>query len=265
MRVSHSGDDGALKRFRNAGIFKTKWGIVAEAAIITLPLLGVKALFHLLDWELISVGPIITALVAGVFFVLAILLSGVLQDFKESEKMSGEVAACIEALYKDSRLTGKVEESAVMLSHLRGILHAMVFNFERGGVWELGEINPIVDRIDDSIRSFAEKGVPAPLLVKMRNELGNLKKISNRVYVIKETSFAPSAYAIAELATGAALLVLLLSKTGTYYEGLLLVGVLSLVLISVILLIKDMDNPFEGHSIVDMSHLHKLEEYLDNR
>jgi hypothetical protein len=33
----------------------------------------------------------------------------------------------------------------------------------------------------------------------------------------------------------------------------------------VVLLIKDMDNPFEGYSTVDLSLLYKLDEYLDNR
>jgi hypothetical protein len=245
--------------------FKKKWGLVTKAAIIVAPLVGLKALFHYFDLEVITVGPVVTALVAGVFFVIAIMLSGVLPDFKESERIPAELTAAIEALYKDARLIGPGPEALFMLSTVRELVHAMALNFERQGVWKLSEVNAIMDRIDDDILSFAQKGAPMPLIVKMRNELGSIKRMSNRIDVIKETTFLPAGHAIAEFATSGALLVLLLSKIGSYYEGMLLVGVVSTILVSVVLLIKDMDNPFEGHATVDLSLLHKLDEYLDSR
>jgi hypothetical protein len=88
---------------------KKKWGLIIKAFIIILPLIGLKAIFHFFNLEIIAVGPVITALVAGVFFVIAIILSGVLSDYKESEKIPGELAASIEALYKDTRLLAIVE------------------------------------------------------------------------------------------------------------------------------------------------------------
>jgi hypothetical protein len=244
---------------------KVKWGIVGKAALIVAPLIVIKALLHLFNLEMISVGPIITALVAGVFFVLAIILSGVLQDFKESEKMPGELAASIEALYKDSKLIGNGAESNAMIDHIKELLHALHANFERKGNWKLSEVNGVIDKIDNNIKSFAETGAPMPLLLKMRNELGNIKRMSNRVEIIKEKSFIPGAYAVAELATGGAIAVLILSKIDPYIEGLVLVGVLALILISVVLLIKDMDNPFEGYARVDWSQLYKLEKYMDSQ
>jgi uncharacterized membrane protein len=88
---------------------RIKWGIIIKAFIIILPLVAIKTVLHFLNLEIIAVGPVITALVAGVFFVIAIILSGVLADYKESEKIPGELAASIEALYKDSRLLGNSE------------------------------------------------------------------------------------------------------------------------------------------------------------
>jgi hypothetical protein len=244
---------------------RKKWGLVIKAAIIVAPLVGLKALFHYLGWEVITVGPVITALVAGVFFVIAIILSGVLPDFKESERIPSELTAAIEALYKDARLIGSGPEATLMLSHVRELVHTMVLNFKRTGVWKLSEVNAIIDQIDDNILSFAQKGAPMPLIVKLRNELGSIKRMSNRIDVIKETTFLPAGHAIAEFSTAGALLVLLLSKIDPYYEGLLLVGVVSSILVSVVLLIKDMDNPFEGHATVDLSLLYKLDDYLDKQ
>jgi hypothetical protein len=44
-----------------------------------------------------------------------------------------------------------------------------------------------------------------------------------------------------------------------------LTGVIATILISVVLLIKDMDNPFEGYAKVDLGHLYKLDRYLDGK
>jgi hypothetical protein len=94
---------------------KNKWGIIFKAFCIVTPVILFKLIFHFLGWEVISVGPVITALVAGVFFVIAIILSGVLQDYKESEKMPGELTASIEALYKDSMLVCSKDATEGML------------------------------------------------------------------------------------------------------------------------------------------------------
>jgi hypothetical protein len=243
--------------------FKLKYGLIIKALLIVLPLVLLKALFHFLNMEIIAVGPVITALVAGVFFVLAIILSGVLADFKESEKIPGELTVSIEALYKDTILVGTAETAVGMLRHVRDLTHIIISNFKRKGDWKLTEVNGMIDQIDEDIRSFAENGIPMALILKLRNELGNIKKISNRVEVIKETTFLPAGHAIAEFATGSTLLVMLLLKLDPYYEGMLLIGVISLILISVVLLIRDMDNPFEGYATVNLKQLYKLDKYLD--
>jgi hypothetical protein len=244
---------------------KLKWGLILKAAFLVLPLLAIKLIFHFLNLEVIAVGPVITALVAGVFFVIAIILSGVLADFKESEKIPGELTASIEALYKDTCLLGKNEAVVEMLKHVRELTHAITANFQRKGSWKLSEINAVIDQIDEDIQNFAAKEAPIALIVKLRNELGNIKRLSNRVEVIKEVPFLAAGHAIAEFSTGGALLVLLLLKIEPVYEGLVLAGVISTILISVVLLIKDMDNPFEGDAQIDLSHLHKLDKYLDSR
>jgi hypothetical protein len=242
---------------------KAKWGIILKALVIVLPVIIIKLVFHFLGWEVISVGPIITALVAGVFFVIAIILSGVLSDYKESEKIPGELTASIEALYKDSMLAGKAETTNTILGNVRELVHIINKNFERKGNWKLSEVNSALDRIDEDIRIYNEKDVPLALIIKLRNELSNIKKISNRVETIKEVTFLPAGQAIAEFTTGSALLVMLLLKIDPFYEGLVLIGVIALILTSVVLLIKDMDNPFEGYASVDLNQLYKLDKYLD--
>jgi len=78
-----------------------------------------------------------------------------------------------------------------------------------------------------------------------------------------------AAYAVAEIATGAVILVMLFVETPRYLEGSIIFVFLSLMLIALVMLIKDMDNPFEfqqGTSAdVDIDTLLNLGSYFDER
>ena len=244
---------------------KSKWGIMFRALIVVVPLLALKVLLHYLGLEVITVGPVITALVAGIFFVIAIILSGVLADFKESERMPGELVASLEALYKDTILAGTKETVPGTLEKVRNLTRSIIANFERKGSWKASEVNVLIDVIDEDIRSFSERGAAPAFIVKLRNEVGAVKKICNRVEIIKETSFLPAGQAIAEFAIGTGILVMLLLQLEPVYEGCVLIGVIALIFTSTVLLIRDMDDPFEGHAKVDIKQIYKLEKYLEGK
>lgn len=153
-----------------------------------------------------------------------------------------------------------------MQSHIKELLHVIISNFKQN-VWKLREINPVIDKINVDIANLAEKGIAPQFLVKFRTELTNIDKLSNRIEIIMETTFIPAAYAIAELSVAALLIVLLFVKIEPYYEGMALIGVTSSLLIGLLMLIKDMDNPFEygkgTYANVDLRLFFKLEEYFE--
>ena len=64
---------------------------------------GAKLAAHFLGWEVISVNPLFSGIVAANVFLMGFLLSGVLSDFKESERLPGELAAGIENLAQEIR------------------------------------------------------------------------------------------------------------------------------------------------------------------
>jgi hypothetical protein len=242
---------------------RVKWGLVLKALLIVMPLIGIKIAFHYLGWEFLEIGTLTSALVSGVFFVIAIILAGVLSDFKECERMLGEFASSIENIYRDSKLIGTESEITDLLSHLRDLVRTALFNFKLHGSYKMSEISPILDMIEADILSFNKQGKPISVITRMRSDLANIKRISYRVETIKETTFLTAAHAIAETGGCGVVLVLLISKIEPYFEGLLFMGVLSLIITSVILLIKDMDNPFEGYAMVDLGTFYKLEKYLN--
>jgi hypothetical protein len=97
----------------------------------------------------------------------------------------------------------------------------------------------------------------------------NIDRISHRVKTIAETSFIPAAYAISELAAAGVIILLFFVKLDPFYEGLVLFFVINMLLIALLLLIKDMDNPFEvgkkTYADIDLFLLWDLEENLNEK
>jgi hypothetical protein len=243
------------------------WVIFKSLGIIAI-LLGLKLLVDTLQLDVIVANPVITALVAGVIFTMAAIFTGVLSDYKESEKIPGELAATFRNLYKDIRLATVTHKDITedMLAHIKQLLKVMNSNFKRNK-WNKREINPEMDKIDEDVEHLAEDGIPPAYITKIRAEMSNLEKLSYRVDTIMETNFIPAAYVIAVFATAAVILTLLFTKMDPYYEALALFGSVSFVLVSMLLLIRDMDNPFEtgekSSANVDLKILFRLEKYFD--
>ncbi len=244
-----------------------KYGLILRSAVVVAVLVAARILVHALDLDNIAVSPLISAFVGGVIFTIAVIFTGTLADYKESEKIPGELAASIKSLYNDTVFIPAAEAKTTdqMRAHIKALLQTLNANFRRNK-WDLKEVNASMNEINQDLRVLVEKGVPAPCIVKFRAELSNVDKTSNRVETISRTSFIPAAYAIAELAIGLVLLVLLFSAV-EYWEGLLLFGSVSFLLVSVLMLIKDMDNPFEvgdnSFADVDLTVLFDLEPRLD--
>jgi len=251
-------------------IMRKKWGIVLKALGISGVLLVFRLIIDALNLDVITVNTVISAFVGGAIFTIAIIFSGTLIDFKESEKIPGDLASAIRNLYHDSRViqVGDIGLIKDFQSHIKALMKVINTNF-RSNAWRQREITPAIDVINDDICRLARKNVPPQFIVKLRTEISAVDRLSNRIEVIMETSFIPAAYAISELATAASIFVLLFIKLDPFYEGLVVFLVFAAVLIALNLLIRDMDNPFEigddSHADVDMELLWKLEEYLKEK
>ncbi len=249
---------------------KVKWGLALQTAGIVVLVVGARVLFQALDLDVIPLTTMISALVTGAIFTVAIIFAGTLTDYKESEKIPGELATAVLGLYKDAKLAsiGHTEKSNDLQTHVKELLHTINANFSSlvaGGSWKSEDINSVMDKIDEDVIHLVEKGVPPVLLARIRNELGNINRLSNRIGVIAHTSFIPAAYAISELAIVFVLAVTSFVELKHYYEGIAFQGSISFLLIGMMLLIKDMDNPFEGFASVDLTVLTDLEKHLEDK
>lgn len=257
-------------RLNREGSFMKKWGLILKALSITMVLLIVRLVIDLLRFDILSVTNLITAFVGGAMFTVAIILTGTLTDYKESERIPSDLVTSISAMYEDSQLIrgSNTEIAGDIRVRVRELLGTINRNF-RANVWQVGEIKEVILAINEDIYQLADRNVAPQFLVKLRTELATIDRISNRIHAIKHVSFIPAAYAIAELAAAGVIVILFFVKLDPYYEGLVIFTVLTALLISLLLLIKDMDDPFEvgkkSYADVDLTLLFDLEMELERR
>jgi len=92
--------------------------------------------------------------VAGVIFTIAIIFSGVLTDYKESEKIPGEMATSIKSLYRDTGVLINIDQTLALhiREHITELIDTITSNF-KSNRWRLKEISPITNKIDADINT----------------------------------------------------------------------------------------------------------------
>ncbi|MCK9307537.1 MAG: hypothetical protein M0P17_08435 [Methanoculleus sp.] len=226
--------------------FMNKWGLIIKAAGITAVLLVVRLVFDYLNFEVLSLTNLVTAFISGAIFTIAIVFAGVLTDFKESEKIPGEIATSIRTIYSDltlihvpdRELTSRMQEKV-------GVLLTVINTNFRHNTWNLQEMDRAIESFVEDISRLVDMNVPPQYTVKLKNEIGNIDRLSHRIKTIGTTSFIPAAYAISELATAGVIILLFFVKIEPVYEGMAMFAVLVMLMTALLLLMRDMDNPFE--------------------
>ncbi|AGB02857.1 hypothetical protein [Methanoregula formicica] len=249
---------------------KKKWGIMFKAILMMIALLIVRTAVDLAGLDVIPITPVVGAFITGAIFTIAIIFTGTFTDFKESEKVGSELATSLKALYNDSRVLPVTDESMTKTfrAHLRGV-HRTIRDSLLENRFSIEEVNRAMDLLNNDVRALAYANVAPPLIAKLRNEMGAIDRICNRIEVIIRTDFIPAAYALAEIATGGVILLLLFIKMDGLAEGAIIFAVITMMLIGLLLLIHDMDNPFEfgpdAFADVDLESLVMLEKYFDEQ
>ena len=248
----------------------TKWGLIFKAFGITLSLLIVRLIFDYLNFDILSVTNLITAFIGGAIFTIAIIFTGTLTDYKESEKIPSEIATSIRTFYSDLDLIRVQDKTLIhrMQENTAALMRVINTNF-RNNEWSMEDMDSAVDSINADIARLVDLNIAPNYVIKLKTEMTNIDRISHRVKTIAETSFIPAAYAISELAAAGVIILLFFVKLDPFYEGLVLFTVLSMLLIALLLLIKDMDNPFEvgkkTYADIDLFLLWDLEKKLDEK
>jgi hypothetical protein len=177
--------------------------------------------------------------------LIGFLITGVISDYKESEKIPGDMAAGLESLYDEIYILDKNKgdvSTKNFLAFYREFLKSIIDWFYRKE--KTRSILEKLHKMDDHFAQL-ESIIQPNFLTRMKNEQGNVRRMVIRIDNIRDLSFIPSAYAIAEALAFFVIFGLLILKVEPFYEALFFTILVSFLLVYMIFLIKDLDNPFD--------------------
>ncbi|MCX6736435.1 MAG: hypothetical protein NTZ13_05125 [Candidatus Parcubacteria bacterium] len=239
----------------------TRWRL----AIKTLPFITViiflKFCVHSYGYEFLTLNSLFTAIISANIFLIGFLISGTLVDYKESEKLPGDLSSSLEAMADEGIIIWKNKKSQESKDYL-----LKISQFNKALIdWFYKKEH--TDTLMEKLRSFNEdflafeNQTQANFIVRMKQEQNSIRKMINRIHTIRETSFLGTGYAIAEIITFILVIGLIFIKMDPFYESIFFISFVSFILIYMIYFIKDLDNPFgytEEDSLVENVSLKPL-------
>lgn len=248
-------------------IRKSKYHILFSVLPIVILAGVVKIAFHLLGWEIIpkELTTFFPSILTGIIFILGFLLAGVITDYKESEKIPNDIAASLLAILQEAEFLKSVQNcfsASGMITRLRLFVPTLKEDFF---LKQNDNIQKLLDALSEDVILLGKEGATPNYLLRMKVEITNLKRILNRITVIKTTDFIPSVFVCIQAITIIFLAVYCLLAVDPWWGGLILVCIFTFVIFSILTLLKDMEDPFEydgsGHSRSDEVSLDVLDNF----
>jgi len=247
-----------------------KWSIAFKIIPVIILVAALKFLSHQLGFEIMELNALFTSLVAGTIFLIGFLISGVLSDYKESEKIPSELTSSMKTLLDDTYTVYKGKNSETALQFIefqKSFLNSLMDWFFKKE--KTKSILRKISSMNDFFIEFDREGVQANYIIKMKNEQNNLRKMILRIDTIRDTDFVGSAYAILEAMGFLVAVGLIIIKIEPFYASLFLTLIVTFLIFYMFILIQDLDNPFdysvngEGGTEISLKPLHDLESEMN--
>jgi hypothetical protein len=232
-------------RYRNLFSKTKKWYILIKVIPILIAIFIAKLIFHYYGFEVVGLNALFTSIIAATTFLIGFLIAGVISDYKESEKMPGDMVASLEAIYDEAYILDKnkgVKVTNDFIAYYNDFLKSLIEWFYRRE-----RTRTIIGKLHNMNNYFAEfeSMMQANFLSRMKNEQSNLRKMIIRIDNIRDLTFIQSAYTIVEILAFLVVAGLLIIKVEPFYESVFFTMTVSFLLVYMIHLIKDLDNPFD--------------------
>ena len=257
--------------------------IIYKAAIVAVFVLFVKEFLLSFSYNSIQLNELIeisdiSIVFTGAFFVVGLLLAATMTDFKESEKIPGEIAANIEAI-KDwiflalrAPRTGNNELSKDPLNIQ--FLRNEIIEVTEGVIFWINSkekdskaIFPMLRRLNEIAYYFVERGVDKEAVKGVQENTNALRKQLTRAYSISRNNFITPAYTLLKSIISIVFILLLLTKFKTVTADYLVTLSVSFIFTYLYFLIVGLDDPFNisrGDTEVDLKPINRLKTRIEN-
>lgn len=222
-----------------------KWGLSFKVLFFTIIIILVKLALHFNNIEPLNSNPLLSSVIGGLTFLIGFILAGTLSDFKESEKLPAEIVSSMENLYEEAAYLKNLNNE-FDLDSFKTILVNIADELKEDMGGRKKKAIASVSGLSAVIFKAEKQGIPSVWISRLKSEQAALKKSILRMYQIKQTQFIPAAYAIAEIMVFIIIMILVFLKLEPVYESLAMVSVMTFVYLYMVMLIKDIDDPFDS-------------------
>ena len=221
---------------------------------IVLVLVVAKLVVERIDWEFIEVSPLHTSIVAGAIFIVGLMLTGTMSDYKESERLPTETAASLEAIYREGAYV-KALHPEFDLGRLAATLERVPQTLRDDLLSGADETIRTVEELTESFLEMDRLGVPPNYIARLKQEQALIVRNLLRVAYIQRIAFLPSAYTLVEIMLGLLITLLMFTQVASGVTDAILLGFISLIFLYILRLLRVLDSPFRasGAGLDDVS------------
>ncbi|HEY6141952.1 MAG TPA: hypothetical protein VIV55_00805 [Flavobacterium sp.] len=218
----------------------------------------------------------ITIIFTGAFFVFGLLLAATMSDFKESEKIPGEVASNLEAI-KDwiylafraprtgtSDLCKEELNSSFLREQMITITEGIV-GWIYSGEKDSNVIFPLIRKSNEIAYYFAERGVDKEAIKGIQENTNAMRKQLTRAYSISRNNFIAPAYTLLRSILVIVMSLLLITKFKSPAADYFVTSAITFLFCYLYLLISGLDDPFDvlnGDTNVDLKPIDRFKQRL---
>jgi hypothetical protein len=246
-----------------------KFRLFFTVGVVVLILSAAKVAVHYFGVEFLDLNGLVTSGIGGAVFIVGFLLSSILQDYKEAEKIPADLRNSIEAIDGDLACFAQTND-AFELRKARQLLLAVIDRLRDGlghendhkdvppALAELARLTPILGQLEGM-------GMAANFVVRLRTNQDVIRRALLRIYTIQRVEFVPSVHVLVQTLVGSIVLLLLLLKTEGDPASALLFGFITYMFVYVLYLVRLLEQPFaKGHGSVDDVSFFLLDELERN-
>jgi len=248
--------------------------VIVLIKIFILPLFSTEKIFFngLIESSDISI------VFTGAFFVMGMMLAGTMTDFKEGEKIPGEIACNLEAIQDWILLAFNAPRSGnsdlvkepLNKEYVQKTLTDLAFSILK---WlnskekDSMAIFPELRKLNDVAFYFAQRGVDKEAIKGIQENTNAMRKQITRAYSISRNIFVAPAYTLLKGILAVISTLLIITKFKTITADITITLCLSFVFYYMYHLIVGLDDPFEigsGDTEVDLRPIQRFQERVDS-
>lgn len=249
--------------------FRKKFRLFFTVAAVVLALGCVKVAVHYYGLEIFELNSLLTSGIGGAIFIIGFLLSSVLADYKEAERIPADIRTSIEAINGDLESFATINHDfdlagcrRILLSTIdklrSGLGHARDHRDIPPVLAEIGKLTPIFGRLESM-------GMAANFVVRLRTTQDVLRRSMLRIYQIQRVEFVPSVHVLVRTLVFSIVAMMLFLKTEGDPASAIMFGFISYMFVYALYLVRLLEQPFaKGHGSVDDVSFFLLDELEAN-